>query len=832
MKQAGIEKVTTSLVSLLMLAFILGTVACNSVNEAQAPTPTPTPTPSSVTEKHQFDVDQKVIQLAASTFYSDRQAGWHDVNGDDNPQDASSFTDNVWGRSKGDTEAGHYYPTAIGYVSNHILGLSTSKFDPGNLGNALVITPSGSAATDAEIQTHAIWMGLLVNEAGNGTTSEGSQDRDWVSPLSGQGSTYLNRIPDSAMTGNNYNGRPAPGGGYCWVVGLNGRVFGAYKSDDGNWYSGFVDTHPVPSAMPSPTYTPTPTMSDWLSWIMCEQKTLYACGISSNQECRESAISLVITDPDGLILSDQINQIPGAYYSEYNTDSDGNGICDISLYIPNRKPGKYLYQAIPKPWAKPTDTFNIEISVMDGHVGWTTIWLAKDVPISEIPDEPYVFENKERVHTKLTYTGDTVGYYKEIAKLSAVLTDEDGHPLAGKVVVFNFSGRPAMGVTDSEGIARASLTLLMEPSEYYIVETNFRGDIDYLPPYDPPSPAFAVLPSRAETDPLESVWTSYKMEEGNWLYYTIASEPEWQDDSAVTAIAVDKQNNKWFGTINGVSKFDGKNWTNYTTQDGLAGQKILTIAIDSEGHKWFGTDTGVSMFDDKKWTTYTPENGLAGTCVYAIAIDKDGNKWFGTCNGASKFDGKNWTSYTVGDGLGGAFVFAIAIDNQGNKWFGTDNGVSKFDGKKWTTYTTENGLAGNRVTAIAIDKQNNKWFGTDGGLCQFDGAKWSIYVPEEYNQDMSSAYFMMTDNEGSDFTAKSIPAIAIDANGNLWCIVSRSNAECFPLSWLKKFDGAAWTGYTYYDGLASYFNVFAIAVDRDGNKWFGTDSGVTKLGKN
>lgn len=584
---------------------------------------------------------------------------------------------------------------------------------------------------------------------------------------------------------------------------------------------------------PTPTYTPTPTVSSCAGLIMCGQKTLYVCSPGS-EKCRESAISLVITDPDGLILSKEVNQIPGARYTEYNVDSNGNGICDTELWIPNWKPGKYLYQAIPKPWAKPTDTFNIKISVMDEHVGWTTIWLAKDVPISEIPAEPYVYENKERVHTKLTYTGDTVGYYKEVAKLSAVLTDEDGHPLAGKTVVFNFSGQPTIGVTDSEGIARTSLTLLMEPSEYYIVETNFGGDIDYLPPYDPPSPAFTVLPPQAEiTDPLETVWTTYTMQEGNWTTCTTECTPkDWPSDGAASAIAIDKQNNKWFGTETGVSMFDGKKWTDYTTQDGLRGQKILAIAIDNEGNKWFSTDTGVTRFDDREWTTYTTENGLAGPCVFAIAIDKDGSKWFGTCDGVSKFDGKNWTNFTAEDGLGGESVFAIAIDNQGNKWFGTDNGVSKFDGKKWTTYTTEDGLAGNRVSAIAIDKQGNKWFGTNGGLCRFDGAKWTTYVPEEFNFDMSRTVFLMTDNEGSDFTARSIPAITIDSKGNLWCIVSRSNPQCFEVSWLKKFDGVNWTGYTYYDGLAYYLNVFAIAVDGEGNKWIGTDLGVTKLGTN
>ncbi len=44
----------------------------------------------------------------------------------------------------------------------------------------------------------------------------------------------------------------------------------------------------------------------------------------------------------------------------------------------------------------------------------------------------------------------------------------------------------------------------------------------------------------------------------------------------------------------GVSKFDGTNWTTYTTADGLADNAVYAIAIDAQGNKWFGT-TGWSF---------------------------------------------------------------------------------------------------------------------------------------------------------------------------------------------------------------------------------------------
>ena len=53
--------------------------------------------------------------------------------------------------------------------------------------------------------------------------------------------------------------------------------------------------------------------------------------------------------------------------------------------------------------------------------------------------------------------------------------------------------------------------------------------------------------------------------------------------------------NKWFGTYNGVSKFDGSNWTTYrfnNTANGLVNNWVNAIIIDAKGDIWFGTSGG------------------------------------------------------------------------------------------------------------------------------------------------------------------------------------------------------------------------------------------------
>jgi hypothetical protein len=93
---------------------------------------------------------------------------------------------------------------------------------------------------------------------------------------------------------------------------------------------------------------------------------------------------LIVTDPDGLTISIDSNGIPGAVYivDDFNGDADA----DDMVGIPDRKLGDYLINVVPKPGASPTDKYGLEVSS-----GNSTIVLASDVQISDIPPEGYTF---------------------------------------------------------------------------------------------------------------------------------------------------------------------------------------------------------------------------------------------------------------------------------------------------------------------------------------------------------------------------------------------------------------------------------------------------------
>jgi hypothetical protein len=199
--------------------------------------------------KQAYQTDEQTIQLAGATFFADVHAGFRDGGTPDVLLDGSTFLDNVWGDNAGnDTVAGHYYPTSIGVVSRHYLTLNTTVGlnDPDQPNNPRV-DASGAAAGPDDINASAIWMGLLVTGAGDGTANDanGSIDRWNTSPLDQENALYLNEFPKSgsfALNGDPGSGKP---GGYTWVVGENGKIFGCYTPDAGTtWYQGYSGAYP------------------------------------------------------------------------------------------------------------------------------------------------------------------------------------------------------------------------------------------------------------------------------------------------------------------------------------------------------------------------------------------------------------------------------------------------------------------------------------------------------------------------------------------------------------------------------------------------------------
>jgi len=313
----------------------------------------------------------------------------------------------------------------------------------------------------------------------------------------------------------------------------------------------------------------------------------------------------------------------------------------------------------------------------------------------------------------------------------------------------------------------------------------------------------------------------------------------------VYSAAADKEGNLWFGckNPNGVSRFNGKRWENFTTRNcGIASGHIWDIAVDDQGMIWFGTaGGGLSRYNGESWENFTMRDGLAGNHVYVVKVDNHGKLWCGCApkpdsivkeGGVSIYDGRKFTNYSSdfsqGQYVGGGNselcdnrVYSIVFDKAGHAWFGTKGGgICSFDGRNWKTFNESDGLPVNEVGegAAALDLDGNVWFGLrGGGACQFVSKDFRIFTMKE------------------GLAGNFIYAIQQGPDGKLWFGCSPDPEIINREGGISIYDGVSFTNYTsaYAGGIyigggncpLTDNRVYAIVFDNAGNGWIGTKGG-------
>lgn len=84
-----------------------------------------------------------------------------------------------------------------------------------------------------------------------------------------------------------------------------------------------------------------------------------------------------------------------------------------------------------------------------------------------------------------------------------------------------------------------------------------------------------------------------------------------------------------------------------TKNDGLPSNRIVSIIEDSSKNLWFGTGEGLSKFDGKTFTNYSEKEGLCSNMISNLFIDSKGYFWIGTWKGVCKFDGTRFEKFSI-----------------------------------------------------------------------------------------------------------------------------------------------------------------------------------------
>lgn len=169
--------------------------------------------------------------------------------------------------------------------------------------------------------------------------------------------------------------------------------------------------------------------------------------------------------------------------------------------------------------------------------------------------------------------------------------------------------------------------------------------------------------------------------------------------NSVTAIHQDSNGFMWFGTQDGLNRFDGKNFVHYRTQrdnpNSLSNNYIWDLYEDGEGYLWIATFGGglnkmnlKNGFIERYQYSKNDKNSFLSNRVFSITQTKDGLFWIGSNEGLLSFD-KNtgqalrFLDSTNVDGvLLDHYIGSIVADKSGALWLRTDNGLARFQPTK------------------------------------------------------------------------------------------------------------------------------------------------------
>lgn len=269
----------------------------------------------------------------------------------------------------------------------------------------------------------------------------------------------------------------------------------------------------------------------------------------------------------------------------------------------------------------------------------------------------------------------------------------------------------------------------------------------------------------------------------------------------ITSIIQDSKGLFWIGTEEGgLSRFDGKKFTQYTKKNGLPGNLVKSICEGLNGDIWFSLDElGAGKFDGEKFVFYTTKNGLADSKVNSVFIDSKGSVWFCTNGGLTRYDGTDFHYITTIDGLAHNIVYCMTEDNKGNYWFGTNKGLCKYDEKTIKVFTKEDGLSDNAIYCLKKDSKENLWIGTIyGGVCVYN--------------DNSLRPFKISPEVDVSF----IIDICEDSHNNIWISTDAGG--------LVKYARKQFTRLTDLNGLSSNL-IPTMCPDYEGKLWIGTLGG-------
>jgi ligand-binding sensor domain-containing protein/serine phosphatase RsbU (regulator of sigma subunit) len=291
----------------------------------------------------------------------------------------------------------------------------------------------------------------------------------------------------------------------------------------------------------------------------------------------------------------------------------------------------------------------------------------------------------------------------------------------------------------------------------------------------------------------------------------------------ITAIEADHDGYLWVGTPQGLNRFDGYVFRQFSTeQSGNVSeneQSIENIKSDSLGNLWILNSAGIDLRDTRNGvvsqysSTYFTSSGYPVPKlidVYAI----DNKKVWALSDTALYLLSDDGTvslfPIPAGQLLNNITPTCLGGDSDGNIWIGTSGGIIIFNAvenvfKEFMLQSSQGLLSDTYVQCLYLDTENNVWIGTRNGLNKFDPV------------DFDFQHFYPV-NTGNRFSANNIRAISGNNEGTL---ILATDAGIISFDIVKQLFSNVY--------LSDDIKINNVTIDQSGIIWGGTDQGIIKV---
>jgi ligand-binding sensor domain-containing protein/signal transduction histidine kinase len=262
------------------------------------------------------------------------------------------------------------------------------------------------------------------------------------------------------------------------------------------------------------------------------------------------------------------------------------------------------------------------------------------------------------------------------------------------------------------------------------------------------------------------------------------------------------------GASPGITRYANGSFRTYRVKDGLPTDQVNAWEAGPDGTVWLGTPKGLAEWKEGKIKTYTEADGLPVDNTFGLGHDSKGNLWISTPRGLGRMSGGKIETMTGKEGLPDSIIIRINgptnifEDSRGTIWMSSPGNAIAYNNGGFRRYGTAVGLPDSIITAVAEDRTGTIWFGTRRGLGRFSDGK---IIPVMVSSDPAENF---------------VRGIAVDKEGSLWLSTRKG---------IARYASGKFERFGEKEGLTGN-DVQRILIDKEGSIWTGSNgAGVDRF---